>query len=56
MHIICVAVSQQDGPGFDPRIGQGTFLSRVFMLTPCKRGFPLGTTVSYHSPKACMLE
>ncbi|MED6291465.1 hypothetical protein CHARACLAT_023910 [Characodon lateralis] len=39
---------QQEGPGFDSR--PGVFLHGVCMLSPCMRGFSLGSLTSSHSP------
>ena len=39
--------SQQEGPGFDPRVGRpGKFLCGVCMFSSCLSGFPTGTPVS----------
>ena len=47
--------SQQEGLGFDSRLGRGVFLCGVCMFSPCLRGFSPGTPASSHSPKTCRL-
>lgn len=53
--VVSVVASECDGPVFYPRIGDGSLMCGVCVLSLYMRGFHPGALVSSHGTKVCML-